>query len=169
MKQLRGIELKRFNKKTEKHNKDIVLIMENIQYARNVASLFRTADACKVSKIILVGISHKPPFGKDLKKVSRNKETSVQWEYQENSGKAINKMKDQGYEIIGLEITDESIDYREYKFPNKLCLVVGNETYGIVKNTIARLDKAIFIPMYGKGASINVSTASSIALFKIIE
>lgn len=169
MKQLRGIDLKRFNKKTVKHQKEIVLILENIQYAKNVASLFRTADACKVSHIYLTGISHKPPFGKDLSKVSRSKEKSVQWTYDENSGNIINKLKKQGFEVIALELTDQSENYNEFNFGNKICLLVGNETYGVVKNTLERLDKAIYIPMHGKGASLNVATAASIALFKIVE
>ena len=169
MKQLRGLELKKFYKQHERHGKDIVLILENIQYARNVASMFRTADAIQISKIYLTGISHTPPFGKDLVKASRSKEKSVQWEYQDNSGKIINKLKRQGYQIIGLEITDEAVDYRDFSYSDKICLVLGNGTYGIVKNTLAKLDHAIFLPMWGKGASLNVTISGSIALYKIAE
>lgn len=169
MKQLRGIELKRFMKKIPRHNNDIILILENIQYARNVAGMFRTADAIGIKKIYLTGISHKPPFGKDMQKASRNKEKSVQWSYSEHSGKVINKYKKQGYQIVGLEITDESVDYRDFKFGQRICIVVGNETYGIVKNTIEKLENSVFIPMYGKGASLNVGVSMAVLLYRIVE
>lgn len=170
MKQLRGIDLKRFNRKNDKHTKSIVLVLENIQYANNVASIFRTADAARVSKIVLTGISHKPPFGKELQKTSRKKEDSVQWEYEEFTGDALVKLKKQGYEIIGLELTDESTNYKDFQFPeDKICIVVGNEAYGIVKKTLERLDRSLYIPMYGRGGSLNVSVSAAILLFKIIE
>ncbi|MBD3363215.1 tRNA methyltransferase [Candidatus Dojkabacteria bacterium] len=168
MKQLTKTEIKRFKKKTSKHNKNIVIIAENVQYAKNVASLFRIADAVKVQKIILTGISRKPPFGKGLRKVSRNKEKSVHWEYSKHSGKPINKLKRKGYQIIGLELTDESQNYRNLDYPNKTCIVIGNETYGIVKTTLSKLEKAVYIPMYGKGASLNVTTSCAVLLYEII-
>lgn len=169
MKQLRSLELKRFNKSNQKHNKKIVLILENIQYATNIAGIFRTADAIKVEKIFLTGISLQPPFGKDLQKASRQKEKSVQWEYHDNSGKIINKYKKNGYQIVGVEITDESVNFNDFEFADKVCLVLGSETYGIVKTTLERLDASVFIPMYGKGASLNVGVAAAVTLFKIVE
>jgi 23S rRNA (guanosine2251-2'-O)-methyltransferase len=170
MKQLRGIDLKRFNRKNDKHNKNIILVLENIQYANNVASIFRTADAAHVSRIVLTGISHKPPFGKELQKTSRKKEDSVPWEYEEHTGDALVKIKKQGYQIIGLELTDQSVNYKDFDFnSDKICIVVGNEAYGVVKKTLERLDSSVYIPMYGRGGSLNVSVSTSILLFKIIE
>lgn len=170
MKQLRGIELKRFNRQNDKHTKNIILVLENIQYANNVASIFRTADAARVSRIVLTGISHKPPFGKELQKTSRKKEDSIPWEYEEHTGDALAKIKKQGYQVIGLELTDESINYKDFDFSaEKICVVVGNEAYGVVKKTLERLDKSVYIPMYGRGGSLNVSVSAAILLFKIIE
>src|SRR5690606_25458547 len=90
-------------------NKTIYLILENIQYARNVASLFRTADAAGVRRIYLTGISHKPPFGKELRQTSRNSEDSVEWVYEETTGKVLETLKKQGVYIIAVELTDDAI------------------------------------------------------------
>ena len=57
MKPLLKKEIKKLFKEY-KQNIDFVLIAENIQYARNVAELFRIADALKVKKIFLTGISN---------------------------------------------------------------------------------------------------------------
>lgn len=170
MEQLRGINLKRFNKQNKRHAHEIVLLLENIQYANNVASIFRTADAIKVSKIILTGISHKPPFGKELRKTSREKEKSVVWEYEEFSSNAINRLKKRGFRIVGLELTDQSTNFYDYKSKSdKLCIVLGNETYGIVKKTLSKLDDSVYIPMYGKGASLNVAVSTAVLLYQLIK
>ncbi|MBN1916016.1 tRNA methyltransferase [Candidatus Dojkabacteria bacterium] len=170
MKQLRGIELKRFLKKNrqELETKEIVVIAENIQYARNVASLFRILDAVKAKRLILSGISQKPPFGKELQKVSRHKELSLPWEYQEHPGNEINKLKKQNYEILALEITDKVAHYAKREYPNKICIVIGNETYGITKGTLEKADSSVYLPMYGKGASLNVTMSLVVLCYHIL-
>jgi len=74
VKQLRGKDVKKYFKHHPGRSKEIILVLENIQYAKNVANLFRTAESAGVSKVILSGISKQPPFGNDLVKVSRNAE-----------------------------------------------------------------------------------------------
>src|SRR3990167_9666925 len=132
MEQLRGIKLKRFKKGLKRPELDIVIILENLQYARNVAEIFRIADALKVSEIILTGISKSPPFGKDLQKVSRAKEKSVKWQKSDITGKTINIYLKKGYEILALELTDTAISVFDYNLPRnkKIVLLVGNEVYG---------------------------------------
>ncbi len=169
MKQLRGIELKRFLRKIKHPGAEVYLLLENIQYARNVAGMFRTAEAFKVKKIFLSGISRKPPFGKDLQKASRKKEQRVPWEYIEASGNVINKFKKRGFDILGLEITDNAMALEKHKTSKKTLLVVGNETYGITQSTLDKLDKTLYIPMYGKGSSLNVGVACAVTLYKLIE
>lgn len=169
MKILNKREIKRIVQKNSRRDQDIFLIMENIQYARNVASLFRTAEAAGVKKIILTGISQKPPFGKDLKKASRSSEESVAWEYVESTGKAIQNLKKQGFFVIAVELTDSSVDVSKIKEiignKNKICFVLGSEVYGIKNSTLDKVDKSLFIPMYGKNASLNVTAAGAIVLF----
>ena len=70
MRQLHKKEVKKLKVSLPSPSKDVVLILENIEYARNVASIFRTADATGVKKIYLTSSSAKPPFGKDLEKIS---------------------------------------------------------------------------------------------------
>lgn len=169
MNQLRGIELKRFLRKIKHPGAEIYLLLENIQYARNVAGMFRTAEAFKVKKIFLTGISQQPPFGKDLQKASRKKEQRVPWEYVETPGSIITSFRKRDFEILGLEITDASTPLETYKTKSKTLLVVGNETYGITQSTLDKLDKTVYIPMYGKGSSLNVGVACAVTLYKLVE
>ncbi|MBU0976033.1 MAG: TrmH family RNA methyltransferase [Patescibacteria group bacterium] len=170
MKQLTKKEIKKTFKKL-KRSKDMILILENIQYARNVASIFRTADAAGVMKIFLTGISHKPPFGKDLVKASRHKEKVIPWEYNTSTGNVIQKLKKNGYTVIAIEITDFSIPHsrleQEIKGNRKVAFIAGSEVYGITRKTLEKCDLSVHIPMIGKGRSLNVTTSVGIILFCI--
>jgi len=171
MSQLNGIKLKRFLKHRYNHDFEFVVVLENIQYARNVAESFRISDAVKVSKIMLTGISQQPPFGKDLQKVSRAKEMSIPWEYHETTGKAIQKLKRLGFTIVAVELTEQAIEINEFVEglqSKKIAVIVGNEGYGIVKNTLPQVDSEVILPMFGKGASLNVSVSLAVFLYTII-
>jgi tRNA G18 (ribose-2'-O)-methylase SpoU len=168
MKQLRKKEIKKLFKEV-KRDKEIYVILENIQYARNVASIFRTLDAGGVRRLYLTGISQQPPFGKELKKTSRNKERSVEWMYEEDTGRVINTLKKLGFVIIAVELTDNSKSISELpqliSKDSKVCFIFGSEVFGVKKTTLEKVDMAIHIPMYGRGASLNVSTTVGIILY----
>ncbi len=170
MRQLKKKEIKKATK-IYKRDTEIILLMENIQYARNVATMFRVADAAGVRRIILTGISKLPPFGKDLKKVSRNKENAVEWISKESASRAIPELKAKGFEIIAIELTDTSMELKDLpnhiKNKKKICFIAGNEVYGVINKTLEKCDAAVQIPMYGKGASLNVASSVAIVLFSI--
>ncbi|MBE0573483.1 tRNA methyltransferase [Candidatus Dojkabacteria bacterium] len=169
MRQLNKKEIKRKYKEFPKRDKEIYLILENIEYARNVASIFRTAEAAGVRKLYLTGISKTPPFGKELRQVSRNKEKSVEWIYKENSGEAISSLKRQGFYICAVELTDSSVTLGRLKDvlrgKDKVCFVAGSEVFGIKKSTLENCDIGVEIPMFGKLASLNVSVSVGIVLY----
>lgn len=172
MRALNKKELKQFFKKTSRHNREFSIILENIQYAKNVAGIFRTADAVCISNLFLTGISRTPPFGKNLRKASRNKERNVRWEYNNSSLNVIKRLKKENYYIIAVEITNDAVSLQE--FPKlihcnkKICFIFGNEVYGIVKKTLEVCDYSVYIPMYGKGKSLNVGVSVGIILYSTL-
>jgi 23S rRNA (guanosine2251-2'-O)-methyltransferase len=54
------------------------------------------------------------------------------------------------------------------QYPSKTCLVVGHEDHGVTRATLAACDGAVFIPMYGKGRSLNVQTALAVVLYHVL-
>jgi len=164
IKKLSPKEIKKRNKEFSQL-RDIVFVTENLAYAKNVANVFRIADAIRVRKVYLLGETHTPPFGKALKKVSRSKEMKVPWEYSKTPEPIIAKLKNEGYKIIAIEQCDISKDYMTYKYPEKIVFIVGSEMHGMSKNLIALSDDAVIIPMYGKGGSINVHVALGVVSF----
>ncbi len=150
-----------------------MLILHNIRSTHNVGSIFRTADGAGAEKLYLVGVTPSPldRFGrkrKDLAKVALGAEEFVQWEYKKSLPPLISQLKKDGYEIVALEQSAKSIDYRKYKPKNKIALILGEETKGIPKNILDKCDAVIEIPMKGRKESLNVSVAAGIALFQLI-
>jgi len=169
MKQLRGKDAKKYFKDLPLRKHDIVLILENVQYAKNVANIFRTAESAGAQRIYLTGISQRPPFGKGLSKVSRGAEHNVKYYYAESSLDIIPKLKEEGYHIIAIELTDKNIlltDLQNYlKDKPKVCFIAGNEDSGVNRTTLELCDNAVTIPMQGKNASLNVTISVGVVLF----
>lgn len=150
-----------------------ILILPDIRSAINVGAIFRTADAVGIDQIFLVGCTPRPTdsFGriqKDIAKSALGAETWIKWEYKEKLISLIKKLKKDGYKIIALEQDNRSIDYRKFKQPQKIAIILGPEVDGLDKKALDICDQIIEIPMYGKKESLNVSVACGIALFRIL-
>ena len=77
-------------------------------------------------------------------------------------------MKSEGWRIFALEITGEAQPYFAVEWSPKTCLVVGHEDHGVTKRALAACDRTVFLPMYGKGASLNVHVALGILAFHVL-
>jgi tRNA (guanosine-2'-O-)-methyltransferase len=170
MKSLIGVELKRFLKRYRRENppsKQVAAVLHSVAYPYNVGSIFRLADGAKMSELILSGITPTPPHP-TIDKVARYKTRNVAWRYEADPIEAIGQIKDDGYRVIALELVDTAVPYHRHQYPDRSCLVVGNEDHGVTKAVLNDCDEAIFVPMYGKGRSLNVQTALAIVTYHIL-
>jgi len=143
-----------------------VVICDDIRSLYNVGSVFRTSDAVGVDRIYLCGITGRPGRSKSdekLSKVALGAEKTVPWEYHRQSWRLADKLKRQGFEIVSLELTPDSIDYAKFKPRFPLALIIGNEVEGVKAPLLNRSEKCIQIPMRGAKESLNVSVAFGIA------
>lgn len=169
MKQLRGTELKRFIRDFRRANPlqhEIVLMLQNVEYATNVGSVFRFAEACRATEVILSGITPTPPHP-TISKVARGKTRRVPWRHVDTPEEAIEPLKQDGYRIIAVELTDQAVRHDRYLYPARVCLVVGHEEHGIPRHTLDLCDDSVFVPMYGKGLSLNVHVSLAIVAYHI--
>ena len=154
--------------------KEIRLILDNIRSVHNVGSIFRTAETAGVKTVYCLGTTPLPVdrFGqkrKDFIKVSLGAEDLVKWEYQKTGTALIKKLKKQGFKIIALEQAEKSVDYRKIKNVKNAVLIVGNEVGGVSKSLLKLADQIAEIPMKGKKESLNVSVATGIMVFGMLE
>jgi len=147
----------------------IVMVLDNIRSMNNVGSVFRTCDAMNVEKLYLCGITACPPQ-KEIAKTALGATESVDWEYVESPAELVDRLKMEGYTIAIVEQTDASqmlqrIDFAQY---SKLCLIVGNEVFGVSDELLPLCDLAVEIPQFGTKHSLNVTIAAGMVLWEAV-
>jgi len=142
----------------------MVLILENIRSLYNVGSIFRSADGFGVDKMYLCGYTGCPPR-KEIAKTALGAEDVVPWEKQENTSKLIQSLKKEGYKIVSLEKSKNSVDIKKYKWEEKTVLILGNEIEGVAQNVLDMSDDIVHIEMVGIKESFNVASAGAIAMY----
>ncbi len=136
--------------------------------------MFRTADAAGVERIILSGYTPGPldPRGiprKEFVKVSLGAENYIPWERSATLSSALKRVKKEGYVVVAVEQSKNSVNLFDYKPKSKkLAVVMGNEVRGINPQNLKYCDAVVEIPMQGKKESLNVSVACGIALFTLL-
>jgi tRNA G18 (ribose-2'-O)-methylase SpoU len=73
-----------------------------------------------------------------------------------------------GFSIVGLEITEDAIDIREFTWPEKTAIVLGEENLGLSDTVLEQCDYVVKIPQFGSVRSLNAGVASGIAMFTYI-
>lgn len=145
----------------------IYVVLDNIRSLYNVGAIFRTSDGVMVEKIYLCGMTGMPPR-REIKKTSLGSCETVPWEYREKAVNVVRELKEQGVQIVTLELTDPPNHYAQTDFNFPVCLVIGHEIDGIKDEVIELADVSISIPMLGRANSLNVATAYGIAVYQLL-
>jgi len=160
----------------------IYFILENIYDTYNVGGIFRLADALNVEKIYLCGQTEVPPNSK-IKKASIGTYKIVPWEYKTTAKEAVedikSKLKTQKskkklqatsykLQVIAVEQDKRSIPYTQIDYKSPVALLVGNETYGVLPETLDLVDQIAEIPMWGINKSLNVIVSAAIVAYHVM-
>ena len=170
MKKLKLEELGRIsvNEFKEAEKLPVCILLDNVRSLHNVGSAFRTADAFRIEKIYLTGITGTPPH-REIHKSALGSTDSVSWEYVEKPEDAVRKLKSEGYQIILIEQTTESQPLQNLRLEKqkKYCLVFGNEVHGVSDPVIELGDVALEIPQTGTKHSLNISVCVGIVVWEV--
>lgn len=160
------MQLTHYNSKFKPKQFPVVLICDNISNAANVGSLFRTADAFGIEKLIFCGDDI--PLGKKMKRTSRSTENYVSYDVEPSIENILRQLRE-SHRLIALEITTDSRPLSTYQIENDkpIALIIGNENFGLSKTVLNQCHDVLHIEMYGQNSSMNVVQAASIALYEI--
>ena len=161
------MQLTHYNSNFKKQKHPITLVCDNITNAPNIGSLFRVADAFGIEEIVFCG--NDIPLGKRMTKTSRSTEKYVSYRIENNISEAINHLKKQDYQLIALEITENSIELTDFKLTSKqpIALILGDENFGVSETILNNVDFVLHINMYGNNSSMNVVQAAGITLYEL--
>jgi 23S rRNA (guanosine2251-2'-O)-methyltransferase len=168
MQKLKNDELERLSGDEYKAAKKtpIVVVLDNIRSMNNIGSAFRTSDAFLIEKIILTGITAKPPH-RDINKTALGATETVPWNYVSDTREAVSDLKEKGYNVIAVEQAKNSIMLHDFSVDAeaKYALVFGNEVKGVQQKVMDMVDQCIEIPQVGTKHSLNIAVSMGVVLW----
>lgn len=160
--------------------REIYIICDSVLDTYNIGSIFRLADAIAAKCVYLCGQTETPPNHR-IAKAAVGTEKWVPWQYFATAIEAIEDLKkrhsgakrsradDKGdIRIIAIEQSPKAVDFRKANYQLPIALIIGNETDGVSKETLALTDQIVEIPMFGINKSLNVMVSLAIVLYKSI-
>lgn len=149
---------------------EVKVVLHNIRSLHNVGSMFRSSDAFGISELLLSGYTPRPPRP-EITKTAIGAEEYVSWSGWSDPIEMINTLKADGYTLIGMEQTSNSIPLPQLdaKSFERICIVMGNEITGIDDDMMPHIDAFISIPQFGNKHSLNVSVAAGVMLYALLE
>jgi tRNA G18 (ribose-2'-O)-methylase SpoU len=126
----------------------------------NLSRIARAAGCCGIERIVCTG-----PAKLD-RKIARDGADAVVIETHRTLAPVLDKLRDAGYRLVGLEQTTNSRNLHDYTFARRTALVIGNERTGLTEDILEQLDDVLEIPVWGLPYSYNVATATTMALYE---
>ena len=126
----------------------------------NLSRIVRMASCCGVRRMVCSGNA------KVINKIARDTSGSITVEVHRTLPPMLKRLREEGYQLVGLEQTTGSQSIYDFHFDRRTVLVVGNERAGIEEEVLAMLDHTIEIPVYGLPYAHNAATATAMALYE---
>jgi tRNA G18 (ribose-2'-O)-methylase SpoU len=126
----------------------------------NLSRIVRAAGCCGVRRVICCGNA------KVLPEIARDVGDALRIETHRTLPPLLEKLRDEGFQLVGLEQTTGSEPLDHFAFHRKTVLVVGNERTGIEDDVLRRLDRVVEIPVYGMPYAHNAATAAAVAMYE---
>lgn len=168
MKKLSMEELDRLSVDDFKNNQKspLILVLDNVRSLNNVGSAFRTADAFRIEKIYLCGITGTPPH-RDIQKTALGATEAVEWEYCNTTLEALGKIKSSGITVCAVEQVKDSVKLQKFTpdKDKKYALIFGNEVFGVEQEVLEHSNVVLEIPQLGTKHSLNISVTLGIVIW----
>lgn len=157
-------QLHHFNTQNHERKFPISIVCDDIRTPENIGMIFRIAESFGVEKIYL----HQNSPSVDnriVKKTARSTIRKLKVETYQDFSTLITHLKKKNT-IIGIELTDESVNLHEFDFTpfQNIVFVLGSERHGI--QYTKELNHCVQIPIYGTNTSMNVANSLAITLYE---
>lgn len=140
--------------------REIVVCCAPMRSNVNLSNIVRTAGCCGITRLIACG------SGKIDRTIARDGADQVQIEVHRTLPPVLKLLKAEGYTLVGLEQTTNSVSLHDYRFPRRTALVIGNERLGLTPDELRLLDAVVEIPVWGLPYAYNVANATAMALYE---
>lgn len=145
----------------------LLLVADGVEDPRNLGALLRSAEGAGVEGVLLPE-RHSCGLSPTVVKASAGAAAHLKVTRLGNVPQGLVRLKESGYWIVGLDLRGRNT-LREIDPTLPLVLVVGGEHRGLRRLVRERCDFLVSLPMKGRVASLNLSVAAAILLYRILE
>jgi len=144
----------------------VMVVLDEVRSMHNVGSVFRSGDCFRIEGIVLCGYTPQPPH-RDIQKTALGATETVPWRHLATTLEAVLSLKNEGYQLIGVEQVHQSIPLQQFipQPSQRYALVFGNEVNGVQEDVLALCDHVLEIPQLGSKHSLNISVSAGIVLW----
>ena len=145
-----------------------VAVLEDVVDHTNTGAVFRSAAGLGVDAVLVTPRCADPLYRRSVR-VSMGTVFQVPWTRIEPWPAGIDQLKDAGFHVAALALSDDSAalqDFARHR-PDRLALLLGTEGAGLTPASVAAADTVVRIPMHGGVDSLNVAAASAVAFWAL--
>jgi len=159
-----------FDKVLQYRTRHITVVLEDIYQPHNASAVLRTCDLTGVQDVHIIENKNKYDVNPDVALGSFKWLNLIKYnETEDNTLRAFQKLKEQGYRIIATTPHREEQTPQTIPLEGKMALVFGTELTGLSQTAIEHADEYLKIPMYGFTESYNISVSAALILFTLTE
>jgi tRNA G18 (ribose-2'-O)-methylase SpoU len=141
-----------------------LVVLEDVSNPENVGAVFRNALALGADAVVLTRRCVDPLYRRSIR-VSMGASLRLGYARTDDGASALAALCDAGFTNVALTTDRDAVPLaREREAPPRLALWLGSEGAGLSAGVLARIERRVTIPMAPGADSLNVATASGIAL-----
>jgi len=145
----------------------VTIALDNVRSMYNVGAFFRTADGAGIERLLLSGITARPPKNA-ITKTALGAEERVPWQAVGDLGVCLAGLRGDGYEIAAIETSTRAVDLFDWRPHFPVCVLFGHEVEGLSTDVLGACDTHVRIPMLGLKHSLNVASAGAVVMYELL-
>jgi tRNA G18 (ribose-2'-O)-methylase SpoU len=145
-----------------------IIVLEDIVDHTNVGAIFRSVAGLGADAVLITPRCADPLYRRSVR-VSMGTVLQIPWTRMPDWPEGATILRDLGFSLAALALSPEAVTLDEYAAnpPAKVALVVGTEGDGLSRAAVAAADTVVTIPMMHGVDSLNVASASAVALYAL--
>ena len=145
-----------------------VVVLENIVDHTNVGAIFRSVAGLGADAVLITPQCADPLYRRSVR-VSMGTVLQVPWTRLDEWPDGAAQLRDAGFHIAALALADDAVTLDAFAAdpPERIALVLGTEGDGLSPSALAVADTVVTIPMLRGVDSLNVASASAVALWAL--